>query len=51
MIRWMMTALPSLANAATGRTRFSFVLLLLFMLPVLKFRFHALFAEYSVEDQ
>lgn len=38
-----------LSNAETGRTLFSFVLLLLLKLPLLKFRFQAFVAEFSVK--
>ncbi len=37
-----------LPNSETGRTLFSFVLLLLLKLPLLKFRFQALVALFSV---
>ena len=42
----------SVNSAETGRTRFVFVaLVLLFMLPLLRFRSHALVALYSVARQ
>lgn len=42
----------SVISAETGRTRFVLLaLVLLFMLPLLRFRFHALVALYSVARQ